>query len=59
MFHYVPLHSAKAGLQFGRFCGEDRYTTALSERLLRLPMYYELSEEECGRVIDSVYRFFA
>ncbi len=37
VFHYVPLHSATAGLKYGRFVGEDRYTTALSERLLRLP----------------------
>ena len=59
VFHYVPLHSATAGLRFGRFHGEDRYTTALSERLLRLPMYYGLSQEDCARVIDAVHGFFA
>lgn len=59
VFHYIPLHSATAGLKYGRFEGEDRYTTSLSERLLRLPMYYELSEEECGRVIEAVQSFFA
>lgn len=59
VFHYIPLHSAKAGLKYGRFAGEDRYTTSLSERLLRLPMYYELSEEECSRVIEAVLAFFA
>lgn len=57
VFHYVPLHSAKAGLQFGRFAGEDRYTTDRSERLLRLPLYYGLSEEDCAHVIKLVSDF--
>lgn len=59
VFHYVPLHSALAGLKYGRFAGEDRYTTDLSERLLRLPMYYELTEADCARVIDAIHAFFA
>lgn len=59
VFHYIPLHSASAGLKFGRFSGEDRYTTQLSERLLRLPMYYELTEDDCARVIDAIHAFFA
>ncbi len=58
VFHYVPLHSAMAGQQFGRFHGEDRYTTKDSERLLRLPMYYGLSQEDCEKVINSVQSFF-
>ena len=58
VFHYIPLHSAPAGLKFGRFHGEDRYTTSQSERLLRLPMYYGLSEEDAQHVIDSVIAFF-
>lgn len=58
VFHYIPLHSAKAGLKYSRFHGEDRYTTSLSERLVRLPLYYGLSESECQRVIDCVYDFF-
>ena len=45
MFHYVPLHSAPAGEKFGRFDGADVYTTAESERLVRLPMYYGLTED--------------
>lgn len=59
VFHYVPLHSSAAGLRFGRFAGEDRYTTRLSERLLRLPMYYELTEADCARVIETIHSFFA
>ena len=59
VFHYIPLHSATAGLKYGRFVGEDRYTTSLSERLLRLPMYYELTETDCVKVIDAIYAFFA
>ena len=58
VFHYIPLHSAAAGLKYGRFAGEDRYTTALSERLLRLPMFYELTEADCARVIETIFAFF-
>ena len=58
VFHYVPLHSAPAGLRFGRFHGEDRYTTKESERLLRLPMYYNLSESDQQQVIDAVHGFY-
>ena len=58
VFHYVPLHSAPAGLRFGRFHGEDRYTTKESERLLRLPMYYNLSERDQQKVIDAVHGFY-
>lgn len=58
VFHYVPLHSAPAGLRFGRFHGEDRYTTKESERLLRLPMYYNLSESDQQKVIDAVHGFY-
>ena len=55
VFHYVPLHSAPAGLKFGRFHGEDKYTTADSDRLVRLPMYYGLSEEDRNTVIKAVF----
>lgn len=57
-FHYVPLHSSEAGKRFGRFCGEDRYTTKESERLLRLPMYYGLSEQETEYVTRTIKTFF-
>ena len=58
VFHYVPLHSAPAGERFGRFDGEDKYTTAESDRLLRLPMYYGLTAEDRGRVIAAVKEFY-
>ena len=58
VFHYVPLHSAPAGLRFGRFAGEDTYTTAESDRLVRLPMYYKLTEEDQNRVIKAVRDFY-
>ncbi len=58
VFHYVPLHSAPAGLRFGRFEGEDRYTTAESDRLVRLPMYFNLKREDQDKVIQSVLRFY-
>ena len=58
VFHYVPLHSAPAGERFGRFDGEDRYTTAESDRLVRLPMYYGLTAGDRGRVIAAVREFY-
>lgn len=57
-FHYIPLHSSPAGLEYGRFHGEDRFTTRESERLLRLPMYYGLSEDDVERVCQKVIEFF-
>lgn len=59
VFHYIPLHSAPAGKKFGRFAGEDEYTTKESERLVRLPMYYGLSEEAQDQVIKSVIDFYS
>lgn len=59
VFHYVPLHSSRAGLKYGRFHGEDRYTTKISETLVRLPMYYGLGEgdvEYICRVIEGFYK---
>ena len=58
VFHYIPLHSSEAGLRLGEFRGEDEYTTKESERLLRLPMYYGLTEEDTDRVIDAVHSFY-
>lgn len=57
-FHYIPLHSAPAGIKFGRFSGEDIYTTKESERLLRLPMYYQLTKEDRDKVIDKIREFY-
>lgn len=58
VFHYIPLHSSPAGRKFGRFHGEDRYTTRESERLIRLPMYYGLTESDRTHVIEEVHSFF-
>ncbi|MBQ6469204.1 MAG: dTDP-4-amino-4,6-dideoxygalactose transaminase [Lachnospiraceae bacterium] len=58
VFHYIPLHSAPAGLKYGRFHGADEYTTKESERIARLPMYYGLSEKDRGTVIEAVRSFF-
>ena len=59
VFHYIPLHSAPAGQKFGRFDGADVYTTAESERLVRLPMYYGLTEADRNKVIAKVLEFYA
>ncbi len=58
VFHYVPLHTAPAGRRFGRFHGEDRYTTRESERLLRLPMYDALLPEQVDEIADKVKEFY-
>lgn len=58
VFHYIPLHSAPAGRRFGRFHGEDIYTTKESERLVRLPMYFGLKEDEVRSVCDTVAAFY-
>lgn len=58
VFHYVPLHSAPAGRKYGRFYGEDRYTTKESERLVRLPMFYELAENNVEIICDMVCKFY-
>ena len=58
VFHYVPLHSAPAGRKFGRFNGEDRYTTKESERLIRLPLFYSISDEEVEYTIEMLLEYF-
>lgn len=58
VFHYIPLHTAPAGKKYGRFHGEDRYTTKESERLLRLPLYYGIKKEETEYVIDMIIEFY-
>ena len=58
VFHYIPLHTAEAGKRFGRFNGKDIFTTKESERLLRLPMYYGLKEEEIVYICDKLKEFY-
>ena len=58
VFHYVPLHSAPAGLACGRFHGDDVYTTKESERLVRLPMYYGLEESDIRYVVTKIEEYF-
>lgn len=58
VFHYIPLHTAPAGKKYGRFAGEDKYTTKESERLARLPMYYGLSIDDVMMVCDRIKEFY-
>ena len=57
VFHYIPLHSSPAGKKYGEFRGEDRYTTKESERLVRLPMYYGLTEEDCEYICGKIKQY--
>ena len=58
VFHYIPLHSAPAGIKFGRFHGKEQYTTPESERLVRLPIYYHIEHQEAETVIHEALRYF-
>ena len=58
VFHYIPLHNAPAGLKYGRFHGEDIYTTKESEKLLRLPLYYGLNTKDHKQVCDRILEFY-
>ncbi len=58
VFHYVPLHSSPAGKKFGRFEGSDEYTTAESNKLVRLPLYYNLCRDDLKKVIKNTLNFF-
>lgn len=58
VFHYLPLHSSPAGLKYGRFAGKDKYTTSESEKLVRLPLYYNMAKEDIEYVIKHVIEFF-
>lgn len=58
VFHYIPLHSSPAGVKYGRFFGEDKYTTSESERILRLPIYYELDKKTIDFIVSVVSGYF-
>lgn len=57
-FHYIPLHSSPAGMRFGRFDGKDEFTSSESDKLVRLPMYYNMQVEDRNQVIAAVKEFF-
>ncbi len=58
-FHYVPLHTSPAGRQFGRFVGNDENTTREAERLVRLPLFFNMTDAQQAQVIDGVLDFFS
>ena len=58
VFHYIPLHSSKAGCSYGVFHGEDIFTTKESESLLRLPLYYNIEESDILKVIEAIQSFY-
>lgn len=58
VFHYIPLHSSPAGLKYGEFVGEDTFTTKESERLVRLPLYYQINDNDLDKVIRCVKEFY-
>lgn len=59
VFHYVPLHSSPAGMRYGRFCGKDVHTTEGSDRLVRLPLFFGITDDEVAAVAASVIGFYA
>jgi dTDP-4-amino-4,6-dideoxygalactose transaminase len=58
VFHYVPLHSAPAGQQYGRFFGNDIYTTSESEKLIRLPIWYRMDKQTSEYILQRVLVFY-
>ena len=58
VFHYIPLHSAPAGLKYGRFFGEDKFTTKEGERLVRLPLFYGLKKSEIEYIVEKIQAFY-
>ncbi|MBN2618548.1 MAG: dTDP-4-amino-4,6-dideoxygalactose transaminase [Spirochaetales bacterium] len=58
VFHYIPLHSSPGGIKYGRFHGDDIFTTIESERLLRLPMFYGLTQDQIQYICKSIEDFF-
>lgn len=59
VFHYIPLHSTKAGKKFSEFVGEDKLTTCESEKLVRLPMYYGLEDEAVSYIVNKIKKFYS
>ena len=59
VFHYIPLHSSKAGLNFGEFNGTDQFTTRESERLMRLPIFYKIKKKEIDYIINQIILFLS
>ena len=57
-FHYIPLHSSPAGVKYGRVSGSMKVTDKVSDTLVRLPMYYELNEDDLTRIFEVIERFF-
>lgn len=58
VFHYIPLHTSKAGRKFGKFSGEDKFTTKESERLLRLPLFFDISQKDIENICSYIKIFF-
>lgn len=57
-FHYLPLHKSPAGLKYGRFAGEDHFTSYESERLLRLPIYYGMESKTIDYIVKAIFQFY-
>lgn len=58
VFHYIPLHSSPAGKKFGRWVGDMDVTDQMSDRVLRLPLFFEMSDSDVERVTNCIFRFY-
>jgi dTDP-4-amino-4,6-dideoxygalactose transaminase len=58
IFHYIPLHSSPAGKKYGRFMGTMRNTDRVSSTLIRLPLFYDITNSEVEYVVKSLYNYF-
>lgn len=58
VFHYIPLHSSPAGRRYGRASGPMHVTNDVSQRILRLPLYYEMTDAELDQVVAEINNYF-
>jgi len=58
VFHYVPLHTSPAGLKYGKFSSKDIFTTKESEKLIRLPLFYGIKDDDINFIIEKIYNFY-
>jgi dTDP-4-amino-4,6-dideoxygalactose transaminase len=58
-FHYIPLHSSTAGLKYGRADNDLMVTLEISDRIVRIPIYLDLTEEMQKKIINSTIKILS
>lgn len=58
VFHYLPLHDTAMGMRHGKFVGDDQHTLETSQKIVRLPLYYDIQNDDIERVTQAIKRFY-